>query len=64
MIDSIAVVTDATRAQLLFSERYGFVPLIGVRDGALHGNPTPMSFAITTTEQTVMNWKQVSEIRA
>ena len=31
-----------------FYERHGFVPLEGVREGTLHGGPTPMFLAIGT----------------
>ena len=38
----IGVVTDAKPDAVSFYERYGFSPLEGVRNGALHGESTPM----------------------
>ena len=38
----IGVVTDAKSEALAFYARYGFEPLEGVREGALHGGPTPL----------------------
>lgn len=38
----VGVVTDAKAQSVAFYERYGFTPLEGVREGALHGGPTPM----------------------
>ena len=36
------VVTDAKPEAVTFYTRYGFEPLEGVREGALHGEPTPL----------------------
>jgi GNAT superfamily N-acetyltransferase len=36
------VVADAKPDAVSFYDRYGFVPLEGVREGQLHGQPTPM----------------------
>jgi len=44
----VGVVTDAKPDAVAFYERFGFVPLEGVREGALHGEPTPMFLAIAT----------------
>ncbi len=38
----IGVVTDAKPEALAFYARYGFEPLEGVREGALHGGATPL----------------------
>jgi hypothetical protein len=51
----VGVVTDAKPDAVAFYERYGFVPLEGVREGALHGDPTPMFLAIRTIGETVTN---------
>ncbi len=47
-IGCVGVVTDAKADALVFYERYGFVPLGGVREGALHGEPTPMFLPVET----------------
>ncbi len=44
----MGVVTDAKPDAVAFYERYGFVPLEGVREGALHGEPTPMFLPVAT----------------
>ena len=44
----IGVVTDAKPDAIAFYERYGFTPLEGVREGKLHGDPTPMFLSIAT----------------
>ena len=49
----VGVVTDAKPDAIAFYERYGFVALEGVREGALHGDPTPMFLAIATIADTV-----------
>lgn len=49
----VGVVTDAKSDAVAFYERYGFVPLEGVREGALHGEPAPMFLAIGTIGKTV-----------
>jgi GNAT superfamily N-acetyltransferase len=38
----VGVVTDAKPEALAFYARYGFDPLEGVREGALHGGPVPL----------------------
>jgi GNAT superfamily N-acetyltransferase len=38
----IGVITDAKPDALPFYARYGFEPLEGVREGALHGGSTPL----------------------
>ncbi len=38
----IGVVTDAKPDASAFYTRYGFAPLEGVREGELHGGPTPL----------------------
>jgi GNAT superfamily N-acetyltransferase len=42
----IGVVTDAKPDAMGFYESLGFVPLVGVREGSLHSDPTPMFLAI------------------
>ncbi len=44
----IGVVTDVKQEAVSFHERYGFAPLEGVREGALHGEPTPMFLPMAT----------------
>ncbi|MCA9559566.1 MAG: GNAT family N-acetyltransferase [Myxococcales bacterium] len=38
----LGVVTDAKPGAVAFCEKLGFVPLDGVREGRLHGDPLPM----------------------
>ena len=47
-IGCVGVVTDAKPDAVAFYERCGFVPLDGVREGALHGEPTPMFLSVAT----------------
>ena len=47
----IGVVTDAKPEAIDFYARYGFEPIEGVRDGALHGDPTPMFLPIGTVSR-------------
>jgi GNAT superfamily N-acetyltransferase len=47
-VGCVGVVTDAKTDAVTFYERYGFVPLDGVREGALHGAPTPMFLPVGT----------------
>ena len=49
----VGVVTDAKPDAIAFYAPFGFVPLEGVREGALHGDPTPMFLAISTIAETV-----------
>jgi GNAT superfamily N-acetyltransferase len=44
----VGVVADVKPDATAFYARYGFVPLEGVREGALHGDPLPMFLAIST----------------
>jgi hypothetical protein len=44
----VGVVTDAKREAVSFYQGLGFVPIEGVREGALHGEPLPMLLAIDT----------------
>lgn len=44
----IGIVTDAKPDARAFYESLGFVPLVGVREGALHGDPTPMFLPIAS----------------
>jgi GNAT superfamily N-acetyltransferase len=44
----VGVVTDAKPEAVTFYERLGFVPVEGVREGSLHGEPLPMFLAIDT----------------
>jgi GNAT superfamily N-acetyltransferase len=48
----VGVVADAKPDAIAFYERYGFVPLEGIREGALHGDPSPMVLAILTIAET------------
>ena len=41
-IGCVGVVTDAKPDAIPFYESVGFVPLAGIREGALHGDSTPM----------------------
>jgi GNAT superfamily N-acetyltransferase len=47
-IGCIGVVTDAKPASVGFYQALGFVPIEGVREGRLHGEPLPMFLAIDT----------------
>lgn len=38
----VGVVTDAKPDAVTFYKKLGFIPLEGVREGRLHGSPTPM----------------------
>ena len=49
----VGVVTDAKPDAKAFYERFGFVELEGVREGSLHGVPTPMFLAIGTIAGTL-----------
>lgn len=51
----VGIVTDAKPDAAAFNKRYGFVPLEGVREGALHGDPTPMFLPIGTIGETLTN---------
>jgi len=44
----VGVVADAKPDAIAFYERYGFAALEGVREGALHGEPTPMWLPVAT----------------
>lgn len=46
-VGCVGVVTDAKPAAFAFYESLGFVALAGVREGLLHGGPTPMFLDIT-----------------
>ncbi len=48
LLGCIGVVTDAKPDAIGFYEALGFEPLIGVREGVLHGEPTPMFLPIDT----------------
>lgn len=47
----IGVVTDAKPEAVAFYARYGFEPLEGVREGALHGGPTPLFLSLGAVDQ-------------
>jgi GNAT superfamily N-acetyltransferase len=47
----VGVVTDAKPDAIGFYQRYDFEPLEGVREGALHGEPTPLFLAIGTINE-------------
>ncbi len=49
----IGVVTDAKADAVAFYERLGFAALRDVREGMLHGEPTPMFLAIATIASAV-----------
>lgn len=44
----VGVVTDAKPGAVTFYGQLGFLPLSGVREGAMHGDPTPMFLDIAT----------------
>jgi len=44
----VGVVTDAKPDAVTYHEKLGFVSLEGVREGSLHGGPTPMFLGIQT----------------
>lgn len=44
----VGVVTDAKPDSVGFYESLGFVPMSGVREGTLHGEPTPMFLPIAS----------------
>jgi GNAT superfamily N-acetyltransferase len=47
----IGVVTDAKPEAVAFYERYGFEPLQGVREGALHGDAMPLFLPLGTVDE-------------
>jgi GNAT superfamily N-acetyltransferase len=47
----IGVVTDAKPNAVTFYERYGFEPLEGVREGALHGEATPLFLPLGAADE-------------
>jgi GNAT superfamily N-acetyltransferase len=47
----VGVVTDAKPEALAFYARYGFEPLEGVREGALHGGPTPLFLPLGAVDE-------------
>jgi GNAT superfamily N-acetyltransferase len=47
----VGVVTDAKPEALAFYTRYGFEPLEGVREGALHGGPVPLFLPLSAVAQ-------------
>lgn len=47
-VGCVGVVTDAKPAAVAFYERLGFTSLAGVREGLLHGDPTPMFLGMAT----------------
>lgn len=47
-IGCVGVVTDAKPEAVSFYQRLGFVPVGGVREGLLHGEPLPMFLGIDT----------------
>jgi GNAT superfamily N-acetyltransferase len=46
----VGVVTDAKPDAVPFYSRYGFEPLEGVREGALHGGATPLFLPLGSVE--------------
>jgi GNAT superfamily N-acetyltransferase len=53
----VGVVTDAKAEAIAFYERFGFMPLDGVREGVLHGEPKPMFLAIGTIREALTTRK-------
>jgi hypothetical protein len=49
----VGVVTDAKPEAVAFYEGLGFMRVHGVREGLLHGEPTPMFLAIDTIDSAV-----------
>lgn len=49
----VGVVTDAEPDAIAFNAPFGFAPLKGVREAALHGDPTPMFLTISTIAEAV-----------
>jgi GNAT superfamily N-acetyltransferase len=47
----IGVVTDAKEDAVAFYTRYGFEPLEGVREGALHGEATPLFLPLGAADE-------------
>ena len=47
----VGVVTDAKPEAIPFYERYGFEPLEGVREGALHGDSKSMFLPLSAVEE-------------
>jgi GNAT superfamily N-acetyltransferase len=47
----IGVVTDAKPEALAFYTKYGFEPLEGVREGALHGGPAPLFLPLSAAAE-------------
>jgi GNAT superfamily N-acetyltransferase len=47
----IGVVTDAKPDAVTFYERYGFEPLEGVREGALHGEAAPLFLPLGAVDE-------------
>ncbi len=47
----IGVVTDAKPEAVAFYQRYGFEPLQGVREGALHGDTKPLFLHLGAVEE-------------
>lgn len=52
-IGCVGVVTDAKADAVTFYQALGFLPLEGVREGLIHGKPTPMFLAIETIAATM-----------
>ncbi len=48
LVGCVGVVTDAKVDSIAFYEGLGFVQLAGVREGTLHGDPTPMFLGMPT----------------
>lgn len=50
-VGCVGVVTDAKPDALTFYGSLGFTPLTGLREGVLHGDPTPMFLAIDSVSR-------------
>ena len=49
----VAVVTDAKPESVSFYQSLGFVPVEGVREGLLHGEPLPMLLTVDTVASAI-----------
>jgi len=49
----VAVVTDAKPESVSFYQSLGFVPVEGVREGLLHGDPLPMLLTVDTVASAI-----------
>ena len=59
----VGVVTDAKPGAIAFYERFGFAPLTDVREGTLHGDPTPMFLGMATIQDTLQAAVSLANLR-